>query len=89
MAKYINADAFRIDIIRRCDYCGDILKMLEDASTANVRENTQGKWLLTPTAYPYCSQCGWMPEEDEMCHGFYDFCPSCGSYNGDKQHETN
>lgn len=38
-----------------------------------------GRWEYTMTGYPYCSACGWMPEEDEMTHGFYDYCPRCGA----------
>ena len=47
--------------------------------SADVRENKIGVWERTPTGYPYCSECGWMPEPDEMTHGCYDFCPGCGA----------
>lgn len=42
-------------------------------------EPRKGKWVKTVTAYPYCSECDWMPEEDEMTHGFYRYCPWCGA----------
>lgn len=38
-----------------------------------------GKWMKTVTFYPYCSECDWMPEEDEMIHGLYRYCPYCGA----------
>lgn len=38
-----------------------------------------GKWMKTVTFYPYCSECDWMPEEDEMIHGLYRYCPNCGA----------
>lgn len=52
---------------------------IDNQPTADVRENVRGEWKMTITAYPYCSNCKWMPEEDEMTHGFYDFCPNCGA----------
>lgn len=50
---------------------------IEAAPTIEARK--KGRWLRTALYYPYCSECGWMPEEDEMRHGDYDYCPSCGS----------
>lgn len=58
--------------------------MIENAPTIEARK--KGRWMYTVTHYPYCSECGWMPEEDEMRHMNYDFCPGCGSYNGESEH---
>ena len=44
----------------------------------NLRKVVHGEWKHTITYYPYCSECGWMPEEDEMLHT-KDFCPNCGA----------
>lgn len=43
------------------------------------RQQAIGEWKHTMTYYPYCSECEWMPEEDEMRHGHYDYCPNCGA----------
>lgn len=53
---------------------------IQKLPSADVRPTVRGKWLLTLTHhYPYCSNCDWMPEEDEMTRGFYRFCPACGA----------
>lgn len=44
-----------------------------------IESRPKGKWAKTITYYPYCSNCEWLPEEDEMTHGLYDFCPNCGA----------
>lgn len=51
----------------------DMIKPLEDVSPV-----VYGEWKHTVTGYPYCSNCDWMPEEDEMLHTDY-FCPNCGA----------
>lgn len=38
-----------------------------------------GEWKHTITYYPYCSECGWMPEENEMGGVLFDYCPNCGA----------
>lgn len=42
-------------------------------------EQKTGRWKMTPTHYPYCSECNWMPEEDEMVGHLYNYCPDCGA----------
>ena len=44
-----------------------------------IESRPKGKWAKTITHYPYCSNCEWFPEEDEMTHWLYDFCPNCGA----------
>lgn len=53
-------------------------QLLEELPSAQPERKT-GKWEKTITHYPYCSICEWMPEEDEMTHGLYNFCPNCGA----------
>lgn len=86
MARYIDTDDF-INYIRTLSIWSKtyevealraINELLNQIPTADVRENIKGEWKHTITYYPYCSECGWMPEEDEMLHT-KDFCPHCGA----------
>lgn len=63
-------DGINMDI-----YTREAKEILEELPSA---EKT-GKWMKTVTFYPYCSECDWMPEEDEMIHGLYRYCPNCGA----------
>ena len=60
------------------------MKMLPPATPT---ERT-GEWKHTMTYYPYCSECEWMPEEDEMTHGYYNYCPTCGANMGGKEEKN-
>ena len=44
-----------------------------------LKETKCGEWKHTITYYPYCSECGWMPEENEMGGVLFDYCPNCGA----------
>lgn len=37
----------------------------------------EGKWLTTPTAWIYCSECGLEPPNETNYKS--DFCPNCGA----------
>lgn len=70
-----------LNIRQKCDtndldeYRDILVECFEELPIAEKR----GKWMKTVTLYPYCSECDWMPEEDEMTHGFYRYCPNCGA----------
>ena len=49
-----------------------------DSISIKFKEVVHGEWKYTVTGYPYCSNCNWMPEEDEILHTNY-FCPNCGA----------
>ena len=44
-----------------------------------INETKPGHWNPSLTGYPFCSNCNWCPEEDDMTHGWYNYCPSCGA----------
>lgn len=53
-------------------------KIMNKVPPVTPTERT-GEWKHTMTYYPYCSECEWFPEEDEMTHGHYNYCPNCGA----------
>ena len=76
-------DVFFDDELRAAypDKADIVLDVIREAPSADVdvKLNIKGEWKRTPTYYPYCSICDWMPEEDEMTHGLYNYCPNCGA----------
>ena len=56
---------------------GEVINALYHVPT--IESRPKGKWERTMVYYPYCSNCKWMPDEDEMTHGLYNFCPECGA----------
>ena len=61
--------------------------LLIDAQPAVKAEPVKhAHWEPSRTGYPFCSNCIWCPEEDDMTHGRYKYCPSCGALmeNGDE-----
>ena len=96
MSKYIDTDKFPtrdfvIDVLYDCgiradisveDIADEIFEMFSsNIPTADVRENTHGKWLRTPMACYgggtitefECYACG----EHQICES--NFCPNCGA----------
>lgn len=59
--------------------CNSMLEWAVNAVKELPTAEKRGKWMKTVTFYPYCSECDWMPEEDEMMHGLYSYCPNCGA----------
>lgn len=67
---------------------GEVLMKLDDAPTADVRENVRGEWLDywdNPIKYyfdgrysAHCSVCGYHPEYEEEMRSA-NFCPNCGA----------
>ena len=55
----------------------DAVKRINELPT--IESRPKGEWEKTMTYYPYCSICEWIPEEDEMTHGLYNYCPNCGA----------
>lgn len=44
-----------------------------------------GKWYISSDGYyPYCSECGYEPEDGNMT----DFCPQCGADMREKERKT-
>ena len=56
----------------------DVEDEVAEFPSADVAPVVHGKWKYTVTGYLYCSNCDWMPEEDEMLHTDY-YCPNCGA----------
>lgn len=85
MSRYKDADAMIRELKRQYMFLfgtdeipNGIGMFLENFPTADVQEVVHGEWKHTVTGYPYCSNCDWMPEEDEMLHTDY-YCPNCGA----------
>ena len=93
MPRYIDADALKAEMSEECpdDKMVQLIVMIfnacvDNAPTADVRENVRGKWIKdSDTAFYWeCSECGaylfWRKEEyllrskDET-----NFCPNCGA----------
>lgn len=69
-----------------CNQCmleGDKLK-LRDLPAADVVERKNGKWIWDDEGY-HCSECFYHAYGNtaEIYSGQYNYCPSCGSRNGD------
>lgn len=82
MSRYIDKETARriIDSERSKE---QMLTMLDNVPTADVRENVQGEWVRDGDCY-ICDQCktsyGWWA--DSQCS---NFCPNCGAYMRTKE----
>lgn len=92
--RIIDADALWMEIIRRMDYCDDILEIIEKQPTVQP-ERKKGKWIkvsgyATPGGDPTwcCSECGKGLHVYGIEHGTYSAdvsdgqwvaCPNCGA----------
>lgn len=59
-------------------------KIIETISEYEESEQKKGKWITSRDVSWMCSECGkWL----DVLQGDVDmnFCPNCGSYNGDKE----
>ena len=88
MSRYIEEDHLIVNIYFHADDDGYICcpvevleEIIKEEPTADVRENTHGKWLRTPMACYgggtitefECSACG----EHQIVES--NFCPNCGA----------
>jgi len=77
MSRCIDADALWMEIIRRMDYCDDILEIIERQPTVQP-ERKKGKWEIYVISMLdgegcRCSECGYEGAP------YWDFCPNCGA----------
>ena len=65
---------------------GELRDMLDLLPAVEAKRVVHGRWERSPTGYPFCSNCDWCPEEDDMTHGYYKYCPNCSALmeNGDE-----
>lgn len=97
MSRYIDADTLRERLqslayddwnqgisISFSDACNEIIDIIEEQPTADVRENVQSEWVRLEGRGVYCNACqqGWdfiqgVPEE--VGRGRYKYCPNCGA----------
>ena len=91
MAKYIDYDLFKKDLEKRWDVNDDsdfankeVWHALEEAPAADVVERKNGKWIWDDEGY-HCSECFYHAYGNtaEIYSGQYNYCPLCGSRNGD------
>ena len=63
-----------------------VLSLIDKLPTIEAEPVKHGRWERSPTGYPFCSNCDWCPEEDDMTHGYYKYCPNCSAHmeNGDE-----
>lgn len=89
MARYIDADALKtIQSIQKADFNSikTIRGWIDDAPTADVRENTKAKWQWLSSTYDrtpcemsfYCSNCHCQVITHNM-NPWEKFCPNCGA----------
>lgn len=87
MARYIKADELKADHfvsnsttnITNCLYVS--LSQIENAPTADVRENVHGHWTFKQLGGWHCSECGeqapfWCMASTQ---NLAKFCPNCGA----------
>lgn len=84
MPRYIDADALKAEMSKDCpdDRMVQLFVMIfnacvDNAPTADVRENKKGKWIYqgkNKKAEWKCSECG-----DCFDIAGYNFCPNCGA----------
>ena len=65
---------------------GELRSMIDELPAVDAAPVKHGRWEHSPTGYPFCSNCKWCPEEDDMTHGRYKYCPNCSALmeNGDE-----
>lgn len=63
-----------------------VLSLIDTQPIIEAEPVKHGRWAPSLSGYPFCSNCDWCPEEDDMTHGRYKYCPSCGALmeNGDE-----
>lgn len=64
----------------------EVYNAIGDLPAVDAEPVKHARWEPSRTGYPFCSNCIWCPEEDDMTHGRYKYCPSCGALmeNGDE-----
>ena len=64
----------------------EVYNAIGDLPAVDAAPVKHGRWEHSPTGYPFCSNCKWCPEEDDMTHGRYKYCPNCSALmeNGDE-----
>ena len=96
MPRYIDADALKAEMSEECpdDKMVQLIVMIfnacvDDAPTADVRENRKGKWIRSERDENFyvCSVCKNDGYKDRMAwrkdfiKAYLNFCPNCGSDN--------
>lgn len=79
MPKYIDADALKQHFTGgKCPLYSDmaIKNIIDLQPSADVRENTHGRWIEDDYAFNHCSECGF---EQESAEYVTPFCPGCGA----------
>ena len=100
MSRYIDVDALKLDIdlskgATVLDMAINVIKMVQEAPTADVVEKKRGKWRRMYRQYQ-CSSCGAVIDErqDNGLYGMINFgerkpyCYWCGSCNDFERSEN-
>ena len=80
MEGYIKKDTLIKEASQDGAYGYIDIKQIEELPNEDVRENIKGKWIKHRYEWE-CSVCGRC--ELWMNASVYEYCPHCGSYNGD------
>lgn len=76
MAKYIDADKLKNNLLQSGAICDFGVFLIEKQLAADAQEVKRGRWLINPDGYyPYCSECQKEPQGRVMT----DWCPNCGA----------
>lgn len=80
MSRPIDADALWMDIIRRMDYCEDMLEIIKKQPTVEV-ERPRGKWIGREGKDDCleCSECHAVIESNEVYWRNNYYCYHCGA----------
>lgn len=83
LMRVTDAPVSTMDSLTTKAYIYAAIKTLPNIEAEPVKH---GRWTTSPTGYPFCTNCDWCPEEDDMTHGRYKYCPNCGALmeNGDE-----
>ena len=80
MGRLIDADKLWVEIIRRMDYCEDILEIIKKQPTV---ERKKGKWVADEKRFGddgyHCDQCGAILEGDALIWRNNYYCYHCGA----------